>query len=196
VSKKEKIGICPVCHKGPRYLSYRHPDEKGKMICYACYVRLKRYRARGISRLMPIIKARKEKTNKPAGRKLKYPTRESVVEELEARELQGKENFSGILYVEDLPLYWVALNLEIELPENKNPPIKYNPGDLVENQNPKDPRVYKKIGAVVSSSDKEIIVDFKEPGRIRRVYQKWRNLNNIVLHARNPRRLAKEVKRE
>lgn len=300
-----KIGICPVCNKGPKKIPYLHPDGTGQNICHACNARIKRYRAKGISRSLPIIKTKKEenlegrkikypdkesveaalktraatgkenylgrlaiedvtlyravhkfganlprkesqerkpttarKTSKPArlakpptvtvvpspapartvvpsrsieereenakkpGREPKYPTRESVIEALETREVQGKENFPSVLGIENVSLYQTALRFEVELPRKENPLTIYFSGDLVRNQNPKDSGIYGKIGTVISNSDKEVSndkevrVDFKEHGDITRVYVKWHNLNNIVLHARNPRRLAEKAKTE
>ena len=141
------------------------------------------------------IRERKENAKKP-GREPKYPTRESAVEALEIREAQGKENFPSVLGAEDISLYQTALKFEVELPRKENPPTRYFSGDLVKNQNPKDPGICGKIGVAISNSEKEVKVNFKEPGGVRRIYLKWYNLNNIVLHARNPRRLAEKAKTE
>lgn len=128
------------------------------------------------------------RANKPE-RKAKYSTREATIETLESREIQGKENFSDVLGIEDIPLYQAALRFEVELPKKKNPPTIYYPGDLVKNRNQKDLSICERIGKVVSINDKEVRVDFEEPTKTIRVYQKWYNINNIVLHARNTRDL-------
>lgn len=133
-------------------------------------------------------------------RKAKYPTKEAVIAVLEGREMQGKENFPSVLQMEDTALYRSVQMFEVELPIKENPPVRYYLGDLVMNQNPKDPDIYGKIGRVVESSEKETRVNFKERGRITRVYRKWENLNNITLHIRCSSiiitLLVKTVKRE
>lgn len=141
------------------------------------------------------IRKKKEHPNKP-GRKAKYPTRELVIAALEAREAQGKEIFPNALWEEDIPLYQAALRLGVELPKRNNPPVRYYCGDLVRNRNLKDPTVCGRIGQVILSDEKEVMVDFKEPGNVKRVYQKRYNLNNIALHARHPRNLAKITEKE
>lgn len=37
-----KIGICPVCDKGPKKIPYLHPDGTGQNICHACYQKNRR----------------------------------------------------------------------------------------------------------------------------------------------------------
>ena len=141
------------------------------------------------------IREEKENVKEPE-RKEKYPNRKSVIAALEDRETQGKENFSDILNIDDIPLYQAVLEFEVELPKKEDFPVRYYPKDLVKNQNLKDPDICGKIGWVVRSSEKEVVVDFREVTRIVRVYQKWYNLNNIILHARNLRSLAEIAKRE
>ena len=286
--EKKKEGICPVCHKGPRKLLYRNPDDKKQEICPACYARITRYRSKGINRSLPQPKlkkeknttgrkikypnkeaveaalksrttagkenyatviavedmtlyrkakefgvsllkkeiqrgkpARVEKASKPAiekrtntpyfvrrqklterqeklrkknGRKPKYPTRESVIVILENRKSLDKDNFPSALQKEESSLYRACSVFEVELPRKGVSYNHYYFGDLVTNQNPKDPGICGEIGKVVYADEKRVKVDFKEAGRITRVYEKWYNLGNIVLHTRNTRRITKKPK--
>jgi hypothetical protein len=130
-----------------------------------------------------VVSRRKENAKKP-GRKGKYPDKEAVIAPLEGREAQGKENFPSVLQREDAALYHAALRFSVELPTKENPPIIYCSGDLVKNR--KDPSLYGKIGEVLGANEKGARVDFKEQGKVIRVYLKWRNLGNITLHRRNP----------
>jgi hypothetical protein len=132
----------------------------------------------------PRRKIRAEK--KKPGRKAKYLSKESVIATLENREAQGKENFPSVLCQDDSALYRSVLKFGVELPTKENPPVRYYPWDLVKNQNPKDPSVFGKIGEVLTADDRVVRTSFGERGRIRRIYKKWENLNNITLHARKP----------
>lgn len=124
------------------------------------------------------------KPRKRNGRKLKYATREAAIVVLESRESLGKENCPSILQKEDSSLYRACFAFEVELPRRGASYNHYYFGDLVANQNPKDPEIYGRIGRVVYADEKRVKVDFKEAGRIIRVYEKWYNLGNIVLHTR------------
>lgn len=127
----------------------------------------------------------------------KHPTRKATIEDLESREIQEKENFPSVLEIEDNLLYQAALRFEVELPNKRNPFIRYYPGDLVRNQNSRDSFMYGKVGKVVSASERVVRVKFTESGdidgkseNVSRIYEKWFSLNNITLHARNPGNLA------
>jgi hypothetical protein len=118
------------------------------------------------------------------GLELKYSTRAAVIRALEDREAQGKNNLSYILRLEDIILYYSAQMFEVELPIEENHRPRYFLGDWVQNQNLKDPDIYGKIGKVVESSEEETRVNFRERGGVTRVYKRYENLNNIILHVR------------
>lgn len=140
------------------------------------------------------ITGRWEENPKKPGPKPKYPTREEVIADLNVREAEGKDNFPTTLNREDLPLYLAALRFKVDLLTKRNPPTIYYRGDLVKNQ--KDLSLYGKIGNVLTSDKKETRVNFREEGGVVRVYRKWENLNNITLHARNPRMPVETAERE
>ncbi len=280
-------GICPVCGKGPRNLPYFNPDDKKQNICHACYARIRRYRAKGISRSLsepkvekekktkgikikypdkeaveaalktrtaadkenyagvialedmtlyrkakefgvslpkreiqrqksaktkevskptaekrtnsayfnrrPVLARIQEKSHRRNGRKAKYPARELAIVVLETREAQGKENCYTVLLKEDLSLYLACRRFEIELQRRGDHKTQYCLGDLVRNQNTRDYGICGKEGMVVRVDEKAVRVNFDEAGRITRVYEKWYNLNNIILCARpNKKGLAKK----
>jgi hypothetical protein len=114
----------------------------------------------------------------------RYPDRATIIVALEEREAQGKDNSPSVISRENGLLYSSALRIGVELPMKNNPPIRYYPGDLVRNRNPKDPDIFGKIGKVVESNEKEVRVDFKEGKGITRVYRRWENFNHITLHVR------------
>lgn len=211
-----KRGICPKCKKGPRAVNYLHPKTR-QNICYNCYSKIK-HRERGLLRVpkkskKPVVTKRLKRENpyptrksvvealevrtredaKKPGRKAKYLNKEAVIAVLEDREIQEEENFPSVLQT---TLYHSALRFSIELPIKKNHPVRYYSGDLVKNQNPKDPDICGMVGKVLDSSKKEVRVDFRERGGVTRVYRKWVNLNNITLHARNSLTPVETAKRE
>jgi len=178
-SRPIKIGHCSKCGEGPKRIPYRDG------VCPVCYRRSKNKQELFLDSPKP-------------KRKSKYLSREVAIVELEAREARGEKNFPGILQKEDVPLYNAARMFGIELPTRKNPPAVYYKGDLVRNQNPKDFDICGKIGEVLGASEKGARVDFgeREQRKIVRVYLKWQNLNNIVLHDRKPMTLMKVATKE
>ncbi len=113
ITTELKTDICPICDKGPRSLPYCNPDDKKQNICHVCYVRIRRYRAKGISGSMPEPKVKKEK--KTEGRKIKYPDKEAVEAALKARVEAGKENYASVIAVEDMTLYRKAKEFGVSL---------------------------------------------------------------------------------
>ena len=168
---KEKI--CSKCGKEIEGFPCHHPLTK-KEICQACY-----RRANLNSTIFRIRRPKERRTGKKPGRKPKYPSREAIIATLEERESGGKDNFPSTLFSEDLALYRSTFRFEVELPRRGCSYDGYCLGDSVENRNEKDPYVCGRIGKVVFVSEKSVKVNFGEPGRIIRVYEKWYNLNNI-----------------
>jgi hypothetical protein len=115
------------------------------------------------------------------GRKPKYPSRELGIVALENREVTGKANFPSVLQKEDSALYRCSCVFEVELPRKGYSYDGYHLGDSVKNLNERDPYVCGKTGKVIFVNGKVVKVNFGEPGRIIRVYEKWYNWNNIIL---------------
>jgi len=112
--RKRKIGTCPIC-QGEKPLTHRNPDDKKQAICYACHSRIKRYRAKGISRSLPLLKIKKEKV----GIRNKYPTKESVEEEIKKRAERKEESNATLLNKVDATLYRAARKFGVALPKKK-----------------------------------------------------------------------------
>lgn len=96
-----KVGFCTRCKEGPKLIPYRDPETK-EPICHNCHYKIKR-----TEKGLPL-------------RENRYPTSESVIEALAVREKEGKQNYAGVLLVENPSLYRKARKFGIPLPRRKS----------------------------------------------------------------------------